>query len=138
MKFNLWYPFANEMVWFSLRTFKRLKDKCCTSGEAKTKSTTIQQYVDIHSGPLYYMHYKYSSMMNITFITFMFGAGIPVLFPLAAAAFFVLYFLEVYMLYYIYKEPPSYDEKLNESVLKNMTKAPALLLGFGYWMLSNH
>jgi len=84
------------------------------------------------------MHYKYSAMMNITFITFLFGSGIPILFPIAAMAFFVLYVLEVYMLYYIYKEPPAYDEKLNNSVLTNMTYAPVLLLGFGYWMLSNH
>jgi len=68
----------------------------------------------------------------------MFGAGIPILFPIAAMAIFVLYFVEVYMIYYIYKEPPSYDEKLNNSVLSNMNYAPMLLLGFGYWMLSNH
>lgn len=84
------------------------------------------------------MHYKYSAIMNITFITFMFGSGIPLLFPIAAVAFFVRYTIEVYMLYYVYKEPPAYDEKLNNSVLSNMTWAPALLLGFGYWMLSSH
>lgn len=84
------------------------------------------------------MHYKYSSMMNITHITMMFGAGIPMLFPIAAAAFFVLYCLENFMLYYVYVEPPSYDEKLNDSVLKNLEKAPLMLLAFGYWMFSNN
>lgn len=90
------------------------------------------------SGPLYYMHYKYSAVMNITFITLMFGPGIPILFPLAAVALAVRYLLENYMLYYVYKEPPAYDEKLNNSVLANMAWGPVFFLGFGYWMLSNH
>lgn len=42
------------------------------------------------------------------------------------------------MIYYSYKQPPMYDEKLNNRVLKTMTYAPLLFLAFGYWMLSNH
>ena len=49
------------------------------------------------------MHYKYSSVMNIVFITMMFGAGLPLLFPIAAASLTVLFCLEKFMLYYIYK-----------------------------------
>jgi hypothetical protein len=49
------------------------------------------------------MHYKYSSVMNIVFITMMFGAGLPVLFPIATASLTVLFCLEKFMLYYIYK-----------------------------------
>ena len=77
-------------------------------------------------------------MMTITFITMMFGPGIPILFPIAAASFFGLYIIENYMLYYVYKEPPAYDEKLNNSVLRSLAISPLFLLGFGFWMLSNH
>ena len=84
------------------------------------------------------MHYKYSSMMNITYITMMFGAGLPVLFPIAAAAFLVLYTVENFLLYYVYKQPPAYDEKLNNAVLARLSYAPLFILAFGYWMLSNH
>jgi hypothetical protein len=83
------------------------------------------------------MHYKYSSIQNIVFITMMFGAGLPRLFPIAAVSFIVLYLLEKYMLYYVYKSPPAYDEKLNNSVLSNLSFSPLLLLSFGYWMFSN-
>lgn len=83
------------------------------------------------------MHYKYSSIQNIVFITMMFGAGLPRLFPIAAVSFLVLYLLEKYMLYYVYKYPPAYDEKLNNSVLSNISLSPLLLLSFGYWMFSN-
>jgi hypothetical protein len=75
--------------------------------------------------------------MNIIFITMMFGTGLPILFPIAAASLSVLFCLEKYMIYYVYKQPPAYDEKLNNSVLANLAFAPLFLLGFGYWMLSN-
>jgi hypothetical protein len=83
------------------------------------------------------MHYKYSSIMNIVFITMMFGPGLPILFPIAAASLAVFFCLEKYMLYYVFKQPPAYDEKLNNSVLTNLQLAPFFLLGFGYWMLTN-
>ena len=67
----------------------------------------------------------------------MFGPGCPQLFPVAAISFLVLYSVENFMLYYVYKKPPDYDERLNDSILKNLTKAPLFLFAFGYWMLSN-
>jgi hypothetical protein len=38
------------------------------------------------------MHYKYSTLMNIVFVTFMYGFGMPTLFPIACFSFIVLYF----------------------------------------------
>lgn len=67
----------------------------------------------------------------------MYGVGLPILFPIAASALFVLYMLEKFMLYKSYRMPPTYDEKLNNNVLSIMTYAPLLTLSFGYWMLSN-
>ena len=67
----------------------------------------------------------------------MFGCGLPILFPVAAASLSVLFCLEKYMLYYVYKSPPAYDEKLNNSFLQNLALAPLFFLGFSYWMLTN-
>jgi len=41
------------------------------------------------------------------------------------------------MLHYAYREPPMYDESLNNNALKILTFAPLLFLSFGYWMLSS-
>jgi len=68
----------------------------------------------------------------------MFGAGCPILFPIAAFSLLVLYLIENYMLYYVYKNPPAYDQSLNQSVLVNLAKAPLFLLAFSFWMLSSH
>jgi len=68
----------------------------------------------------------------------MYGIGIPVLFPIAAVSMATLYFVEKIMVYYVYRQPPMYDEKLNNNVLSLMTYAPLMLLAFGYWMLSSN
>jgi hypothetical protein len=41
------------------------------------------------------------------------------------------------MLYFVYREPPMYDEKLNTNALNILTWAPLLFLSFGYWMFSS-
>lgn len=76
-------------------------------------------------------------ILNVIFISMMFGTGLPILFPIALAFFWLLYVTEKFLLYYGYREPPHYDEVLNDSVLKFMYYAPLLSLSFSYWMLSN-
>lgn len=83
------------------------------------------------------MHYKYSSILTIVYITFMYGFGMPVLFPIACASFLVLYFVEKIMLFYGYVMPPMYDERLSNDVLRKLQFAPLLYIMFGYWMASN-
>lgn len=137
MLFNVYYPIVEFFMFGAMRKAFRFMDRGFSNNMKKTKKTTIQVYVDLYSGPIFFIHYKYSAIMNIVFVTMMYGMGIPVLFPIAAASLFVLYFIEKFMLYYVYREPPMYDEKLNTNALNILTWAPILFLSFGYWMLSS-
>ncbi|CDW86701.1 UNKNOWN [Stylonychia lemnae] len=138
MLFNIYWPVLEFFVWYGYRTLFRCLDRgLCKCDSNKTKKITIQQYVEIYSGPNFFIHYKYSSILNITFVTMMYGVGLPILFPIAALSFLTLYLVEKTMVYYSYRQPPMYDEKLNINVLTILTYAPILFLGFGYWMLSS-
>jgi len=137
MMFNIYYPAVMEAGWFGLRTLKRLLDKRGASAEHPSKSQSIQSYVNIWCGPKFFIHYKYSSILNIVFITMVFGPGMPTLFQFACAQLVVLYTMENYMLYYVYKAPPSYDVKLNNHVLRVLAWAPFVMLIFAYWTFSN-
>jgi len=88
-------------------------------------------------GPVYFMHFKYSSILTIVYITFMYGFGMPVLFPIALFSFIVLYLVEKYALFYVHITPPMYDERLSNDVLNKLQFAPLLYLIFGYWMASS-
>jgi hypothetical protein len=72
-------------------------------------------------------------MLNILFITMMFGTALPILFPIAMISYSVLAFQDVFLLVYFAKAPPTYDENLNLRVLQMMRLAPIFLLGFGFW-----
>lgn len=94
MIFNISFPILEFIGFFSMRLGFRLLDRGLSCAAWKTRSKTIQGYIDIHSGPEYFIHYKYSFIMNICFITFAFGAGMPILFPIAMCSFIVLYIME--------------------------------------------
>lgn len=58
------------------------------------------------------MHFKYSAILNITFVTFMFGLGLPMLFPYALLAMIILWVSEKALFFYSYRLPPMYDASL--------------------------
>lgn len=136
MVFNSVYPFLEAMGYWGLRLLTRLLDGGLCN-KYNTKSTSIQAYIDAYAGPTYFMHFKYSTIENICFVTFMYGFGCPMLFPIASFSFLVLYLCERSMLFYAYRLPPMYDHRLSESVLNKLAFAPVMFLFFGYWMVSN-
>ena len=143
MIFNSVYPFLEAMGYYGMRIGFRVLDWLFrpvdkeTGKKKKTSATSIQSYIDTYAGPTYFMYFKYSTVQNIVFVTFMFGFGMPMLFPIAAFSFLVLYLCERSMLFYAYRLPPMYDHRLSESVLTKLKLAPLFLLFFGYWMVSN-
>lgn len=138
MIFNSYYPIIEFVGYFAMRVFFRCLDRPCGSCDKySTKKTSIQSYADIYLGPSYYIHFKYSTVLNICFVTMMYGFGLPILFPIAALSMIILYFLEKTLLYYSYRMPPMYDERLSDSVLNKLRWAPAIYLCFAYWMASS-
>lgn len=125
IEFGYGYP----MKWF-FRRLDRTKD-------GKTKKSTIQQYVNLYAGPDHLLHFKYSSVMNVTFVTFMYGLALPILFPIALITFLVLYTMERLTVTYYYRKPPMYDEKMNEAAIGILKWAPFAMMVFGFWSLGN-
>lgn len=77
-------------------------------------------------------------MLNTIFVTFMYGFGLPLLFPVAVLAMAILYFVEKTMLYYAYQQPPMYDDRLHTVVMRISQFAPIFYLAFAYWMCSSN
>jgi hypothetical protein len=91
----------------------------------------------LYSGPEFTLTDKYSNILKITFVTFMYGFVMPILFPIAFLTIGVLYLTEKFMLVKVYKNPPMLDIKSNLRVLKTMRYAPILFCIVGYWMCSS-
>ena len=137
MIFNIEWPIIEFFAFFFMRLAWRLLDRSICHSSWRTKAKTIQKYVDLYSGPEYFIHYKYSFIMNIVYITFMFGAGMPILFPIALASFIVLYIMERLLVAYSYRQPPMFDESLSKLCIKMLMAAPLLYFTVGFWMFNN-
>jgi hypothetical protein len=102
-----------------------------------TKKTGTAAYIALYSGPEYVLHFKYSGVVNVVYVTMMYGVGMPLLFPIAAANLFTQWICERIALAYLVKLPPALDQKLTVNAITLLKWAPLLLLFNGYWMLSN-
>jgi len=87
MIINAFMPYAGIVSCFMAPAIKRLLDSKFTWNMYKTKCKSMQQYKDIWSGKAYIIHYKYSSVLNVVFVSMMYGIAMPILFPLGAINF---------------------------------------------------
>ena len=76
-------------------------------------------------------------MLVITWVTFLFGPGIPILFPIALFGMLTLYVTNRITLAYWHRRPPVYDYKMNETTINMLAFAPLLYSIFGAWVYSN-
>ena len=133
----IFWPILEFCVFFSLRFLARFYDRGCSCKNESTKKRSISDYIDLYAGPMYFIHYKYSYILNVVFITFMFGAGIPILFFQALAALIVLYICERLTLAYSCIPPPMFDQTLNRLAIKILMFAPLLYFSVGFWMFDS-
>ena len=132
------WPIIEFAFFYGLRVFYRVLDsKSLCPSKYKTAKTTIQQYVDLYGGSEYLIYWKYSRIINLSWVTFMFGPGLPILYPTFLLAMVIQYIVERLCMAYYYKQPPMYDDKLNNNTINWCYYAFGLQMFFGYWMFSN-
>ena len=104
---------------------------------AESRSKTVAHFVSSYSRPEMMIDYRYSAIMLNIFIAMMFGAGIPILFPIALFNLCIMYCLDRLMCVHYYSQPPLFGPKITETALNILQWAAVLYLALGYWMLSN-
>ena len=87
MILNSYFSVILEVIFWLIRALFRCIDR---SGEGATRCTSETQYIQIYAGPDYLVHFRYSMIMNICFITMMYGTALPLLFPIAFISFYII------------------------------------------------
>jgi hypothetical protein len=137
MLINSIMPYVGLVTGFLIPAIKRKLDRKFGSSVYVTKKTSMAVYKDLYSGAEYVIHFKYSNILNIMYITMMYGLGMPLLFPIAAFNFMNQYVCERIIIAYTVRLPPALDNKLTLNALDMLKWSPILFLFNGYWMLSN-
>lgn len=134
---NCFFPFVEFGIAYSQSWLFRKLDKGKGKDEYSTKLTSMQLYIDLYSGPEYQIHFRYSGILNVTFVCMMYGVGLPIFFGVASLTYFILYSFERILVAYFYQLPPTFDDQMTKNVVKIMRWAVLFHLFVGYWMLSN-
>ena len=117
-----------------------LKQKYDTKGtfcKYNTRSSSLAKYKLNYGGEEYFVHYRYSELLKIVYITMMYGIGIPLLFPIAALSIILAWLIERYSCAYIVKLPPAMGDTMTQTSISALRFAPIIMLINGYWMVSN-
>lgn len=131
-------PYAEICISHGLKFVLRGRDRGFFKGkEGPTKKTTQAQYINLYAGPIYMIHFKYSSLLTQVFMSFTYGLFLPVLFPICMLGIANLYICENYQLFYWYRKPPMYDDKLNKQAIGIMLNAPICMFLMSFWAFGN-
>ena len=111
MTINIFMPAIDFGMFWCIRYYKRVKDqkRCIPGNYMKTRVKTVQEFAEIYSGNEFFIHYKYSYIITVVYIAFIFGPILPVLFPIAFVSLGCMYVVEKLAMAYSYKKPPMYD-----------------------------
>lgn len=137
MIINSLLPYSALTIGFLKPLILRKLDKKFKKDIYSTKKTSMAAYKELYFGADYVIHFKCSGVLNVVWVTMLYGFGLPILFPIAAFNFFNQYVCERITAAYQVKLPPALDDKLINFVLEKLKWAPLIFLMNGYWMLSN-
>ncbi len=127
-------PFFTLFGNFLWREFTRCKDG---GKKEQTVQCSIPEYKKIWGGSEFKLHLKCANLLNITFVTMLYGLGLPCLFPIAALNLLSKLICERLHLVYFSKKTKSYDDQLIKLVKKILLISPIIFVFNGYWMISN-
>ena len=136
---NMYWPPLEFVMFWGIRLFFRMIDQRTffPIDEYQTSCKTMQAFVDTYSGPEFTLHYKYSYILVVVYVTFLYGAGLPILFPIAFFSLLGLYIVERLMMAYSYRMPPMFGKEINRRALQMMFGAPMAYCCMGMWIFSN-
>ena len=112
---------------------RQIKDVGCAKEITKTKSKTIQQFIDIHAGVSTPFQIRYAYIFNSIFVCFTYGLALPLLFPITLLAMVNMYTSERYLFAYYYRKPPLYGLAMHNGAHNILKYAPYPMILFGYW-----
>jgi hypothetical protein len=122
MIINAFVPQISLASGYFMRLAFRMLDqrKCCPRSYFDSKSNTVFGFIEKNHGIEFPVHYWYAYIQYTIFITFMYGAIIPLLFPICLFSLASLWVCERLRMFYHYTKPPTIPEDLAREVLKTM------------------
>jgi hypothetical protein len=134
---NSYFPVVEFMGFSMLGKFKRFLDRGCSGNVFNSKKKSVPAYIDTYSGPKYAIHFRYSALLTFISLALVYGAAMPLVFPISVLGYLVYWFNERLLIAYYYKQPPAYSVESTQSVLTILGWVPLLSTPFVWWQFGN-
>ena len=104
-------PHAVPVMQYIWTNITRCHDRGCSFNKTRSKKLLQQEYEELYIGPEFQLDVRLAQIVAITWVTFMYSSGMPVLFILVALNFFMIFWVDKFLLLRFYKTPKNYDEQ---------------------------
>lgn len=115
----------------------RCLNRSCTCDRRRSKYLLQSDYEDLYTGPEFTLDYRLAQIVAFTWVSFMFGPGMPILFPISAIAFIVMYWIDKWLVLRFYRLPKNFDSETIKYSIEKMKYAFVFHLIVGYLILSS-
>ena len=95
----------------------RCCDRGCSCDDRKTRKLVQEDYENINTGNEFMLEFRYSNMLTIISVSFLYSGGMPFLYPVVAAFFFCTYWVDKCLLFRYYRKPIQFDNYLAKRTL---------------------
>lgn len=95
----------------------RFMDRGNSWDARRTQKLKQEEYETINHGPEFLFEYRYSNLLKVLAVVFLYSYGIPILYFLAAIYFILTYWVDKVLILRYYKRPIMFDALLAENTL---------------------
>jgi hypothetical protein len=107
-------------------------------GSKKVKHAYSQTELNkLYLGPEFPIAIRYAQLLNLFFMTFVYSAGMPIMYLMGAVGFFVTYWVDKAVFIRLYRTPPDYDISIGTDATRLLPYALLLHLLIAGWVYGN-
>ena len=88
---------------------KRCYDRRCSLDLKKTRKLAQWDYEDVNTGNEFMLEFRYSNILSILAVIFMYSSSMPILYVFGMVYFFITYWIDKVLLFRYYKKPVMFD-----------------------------
>ena len=118
----------------NLLTWMHLACGGCKRAAMRKRAVTQRQMNATYHGRVFKLEYRYPTLLNVVFVSLLFSAGMPILYPIGALTFTIMYLTDKVALLRLYNRPPKYKTSLAELTYRAIPVAVMFHLAFAVWM----
>lgn len=116
---------------------RRSWDRGCSCDRRRSKKLIQSDYEELYIGPEFALNARFAQIVAVIWVTFMYSPALPVLFPLAAVNFTLIFWVDKYLLLRFYRTPKNYDEQAIQHTLGQLKYAFLFHFVIGALVYSN-